>query len=124
MEEAVGCLKASHYRAAIVLSWVGALHLLYQHVLTSHLREFNAEANKRNPKSKPVGALHDFTKFKEADFLSVVEAIGVITKAQGKELGDCLDRRNTAGHPNSHNFREVTVGSHIETLIAEVFSRF
>jgi hypothetical protein len=123
VREAIGCLKAEHYRAAIVLSWVGALYLIYKHVIDHRLSDFNVEATKRNPKHKTMSALDDLGRLKESEFLGIAEAIKVITKAQGKELGDCLDRRNTAGHPNSHSFREITVGHHIEVLL-DVFKTF
>ena len=33
-EEAVGCLEAGFYRAAVVLSWVGAMAVMRDHVLS------------------------------------------------------------------------------------------
>jgi hypothetical protein len=125
IEEAISCVKNKSYRAAIVLTWVGALYLMYAYVLTKKLVEFNTEVLRRFPKSKPASTADDLARVvKEAEFLNILEHIGVITKAENKEISGCLDRRNTAGHPNSHTFTEVGVGNHIETLLNSVYRRF
>jgi hypothetical protein len=125
VEEAIACVKNKSYRAAIVLTWVGALYLMYAYVLREKLAEFNAEVYRRYPKSKSANTIDDLAGIvKEAEFLNVLEHINAITKAEGKELTSCLDRRNTAGHPNSHTFTEVGVGNHIETLITSVYRRY
>ena len=125
VEETIACVKNKSYRAAIVLSWVGALYLLYAHVAANKLAEFNAEATRRFQKLKPASNIDDLAGMvKEAEFISILEHIKVITKGEGKELTGCLDRRNTAGHPNSHTFTEVNVGHHIETLINTVYKRY
>lgn len=125
VEEAIACVKNRSYRAAIVLTWVGALYLLYNYVLRSKLGEFNAEVYRRNPKAKRASTVDDLAAIvREADFLNILEHINVLTKAEAKELEGCLDRRNTAGHPNSHTFTEVGVGNHVETLITSVYRRY
>lgn len=125
VEEAIACVKNKSYRAAIVLTWVGAVFILYSHVVANKLTDFNAEMHRRWPRRfNDVKKIDDLTTMKESEFLAVSEGIGLFTKAEGKELVACLDRRNTAGHPNSHTFTEVAVGSHIETLISTVYKRF
>jgi hypothetical protein len=125
VEEAIACVKNRSYRAAIVLIWVGALYLMYAYVLREKLPEFNAEVLRRFPKSKPAATADDLAQIvKEAEFLNILEHIKIITKAENKEISGCLDRRNTAGHPNSHTFTEVGVGNHIETLLTTVYRRF
>ena len=75
--------------------------------------------------AKPPSTTDDLAQVvKEAEFLNILEHIKAITKAENKELSSCLDRRNTAGHPNSHTFTEVGVGNHIETLLTSVYRRF
>lgn len=125
VEEAIACVKNRSFRAAIVLSWVGALYLLYSHVANARLTDFNNELNRRFPKLKPASTIDDLAQVvKEAEFVSILEHIKIITKGEAKELISCLDRRNTAGHPNSHTFTEVTVGHHLETLINTVYQRY
>jgi hypothetical protein len=93
--------------------------------LREKLAEFNAEVYRRYPKSKRASTIDDLAALvKEAEFLNVLEHINAITKAEAKELEGCLDRRNTAGHPNSHTFTEVGVGNHIETLVTSVYRRY
>ncbi|MCX7319942.1 MAG: hypothetical protein NT113_10790 [Hyphomicrobiales bacterium] len=125
VEEAISCVRNKSYRAAIVLTWVGAVCLLYGYVIREKLAEFNKEVYRRYPKSKPSLNVDDIANvLKESEFMNVLEHLGVITKAESKELIGCLDRRNTAGHPNSHTFTEVGVGNHIETLVSNVYLRF
>ena len=44
VEQAIACLEHKLYRAAVVLSWVGAVSVLYNHVVANELAAFNAEA--------------------------------------------------------------------------------
>lgn len=127
VEEAIQCVKNKAYRSAIVLTWVGAVYLLYQHVLKNKLTEFNQEGHRRFQKKgwNDVASVDDLaTAVTESIFLNMLGHIGVLTKAEQKELQSCLDRRNTAGHPNSASFQEVTVGAHIHELIAKVYGRY
>jgi hypothetical protein len=127
VEEAIECVKNKAYRSAIVLTWVGAVYLLYQHVLKNRLTEFNQEGHRRFQKKgwNDVANVDDLAAaVTESIFLNMLEHIGVVSKAEQKELQNCLDRRNTAGHPNSAAFEEVTVGAHIHELIAKVYSKY
>jgi hypothetical protein len=125
VEEAIQCVRNRAYRAAIVLTWLGAVYLLYTHVLNGKLTAYNAEGLRQFPKSwKDAENVDDLAKKKESDFLKVLEGMRVLTPGEHKELKSCLDRRNTAGHPNSHAFEEVVVGAHIQTLISVVYRKY
>ena len=124
VEEAIQCVKNAAYRAAIVLTWVGAAYLLYKHVLDNRLDDFNAEARRRNSKWKDAINEDHLAAISESEFLNILEHIRVLTNAEHKELKNCLDRRNTAGHPNSASFQEVTVGAHIHELISKVYAKY
>jgi hypothetical protein len=92
---------------------------------SSTLTEFNQEGQRRFQKWTDVANVDDLATTKtESVFLNMLEHISVLTKAEQKELQTCLDRRNTAGHPNSASFEEVTVGAHIHELIAKVYSKY
>lgn len=84
VEEAIQCTKNKAYRSAIVLTWVGAAYLLYQYVLGNKLNEFNVEARRRFPKWKDADGVDDLSTLKEAEFLNILEHIGVLTKADQK----------------------------------------
>ncbi|HDR9803260.1 hypothetical protein KDX08_17160 [Burkholderia cenocepacia] len=124
VEESVKALEAKLYRSAIVLSWVGALSVLYDHIVTNHLTEFNAEAIRRDPKWKAARTPDDLTRLKEHDFLQILPAISVIGKNVKDELELCLKLRNGCGHPNSLIVGEHKASAHVETLIQNVFAKF
>jgi hypothetical protein len=128
VEEAIACYEARQFRAAAVLSWVGAVAVLYDHVAGHHLSSFNAEASARSASSKnpwqPAKTTDDLARMKESEFLIVLERTSLIGKSVKKQLEQCLDLRNGCGHPNSLKIAEHVVAAHIEVLILNVFARF
>jgi len=124
LQEATSCLENKLLRAAVVLTWVGAVAVLQDYVVSKHLNDFNAEAVKRDPKWKNAKTSDQLGKMKEADFLLVLESISVIGKNVKQELETCLKLRNGCGHPNSLKIGEAKVAAHIETLIQNVFMKF
>ena len=124
VEEAVQCFEAKLYRAAVVLSWVGAISVLHDHVFNNHLRKFNEKAKLNNPNWKDAKCTDDFTRMKESVFLVVCESASVYGRDVKKELEAALDFRNSCGHPNSLITGEHRVSGHIETLVLNVYSKF
>ncbi len=124
VEEAIRCFESRLYRAAVVLSWVGAVSVLYQHVIKHRLIDFNAAAYKRFPKWKDAKISDDLALMQEKDFLQVLQDISVIGKSVRQELEKRLELRNGCGHPSSLVVGENTVSAHIEALILNVFSKF
>ncbi len=124
LKETISSLEYGLLRAAVVLSWVGATSILYEYVVNHKLKEFNAEASRRDPKWKPAKNQDDLCKMKEFNFLEVIEGISIIGKNCKKELQDCLALRNSCGHPNTLSIGENMVAAHIEMLILNVFTKF
>ncbi|GAB4512727.1 MAG: hypothetical protein Tsb0026_16840 [Sulfuricaulis sp.] len=124
LDEAIRCYEARLYRAAVVLSWVGATSVLYDHVIAHKLSDFNAEASRRDSKWRNAKKKDDLARMTEHDFLQVLNAISVIGKSVKEELEGCLKFRNGCGHPNSLQIGEARVSAHIETLMLNVFSVF
>lgn len=125
LEEAIECYERNLLRSAVVLSWVGAIALLQDHVIKHHLKNFNSEAKRRNNKWKMAKTSDDLSKMKEHNFLEVLEALSIIGNNLKQELqNNCLKLRNSSGHPNSFKFGENRVASHLEILILNVFSKF
>ncbi len=122
--EAVLCFENHLYRAAVVLSWVGSLSLLYEHVIKHKLAAFNAESTRRNAKWKAAKTRDDLALMSEFDFLQILETISVLGKSVKHELEGCLKLRNGCGHPNSLRIGENRVSAHIEILILNVFSKY
>jgi hypothetical protein len=125
LDEAIACCEAGLYRAAVVLSWVGAVSVLYEHVVKHKLNEFNTEAQHRDAKWRPAKNSDGLARMKEHDLLDVLNAISVLGKNVKQELqNNCLQLRNSCGHPNNFKVGEHRVAAHIETLIQNVFSKF
>ncbi len=124
LEEAVHCFEQNLYRAAVVLSWIGAVSLLYDYVEQNCLTDFNTEATKRNNKWRPAKNADDLTQMKEHDFLDILDALSIIGKNVKQELQECLNRRNACGHPNNLTVGQNMAAAHLETLILNVFSKF
>lgn len=129
LDEALQCYRHEYYRAATVLSWVGAMHCMFVYVHTYKLKEFNdaAIAKYHNPpkhKWKNVKTVEEFANIKELTFLDVVTDIGLIGKSLRKKLGEQLDLRNACSHPNSFKLGEQMVAAHLELLILNVFQKF
>jgi hypothetical protein len=124
VEESVKALEAKLYRSAIVLSWVGALSVIYDHVVNNCLAEFNAEAVRRDTKWKAAKSADGLARMQEYDFLQVLAALSVIGKNVKDELEVCLKLRNGCGHPNSLMVGEHKTSAHVETLMQNVFAKF
>lgn len=84
VEEAVSSFESGFLRAAVVLSWIGAVSVLYEHVLAVSLPAFNLEARRRNPKWRTAKTRDDLARLREHDFLAILEAISTIGKSVSK----------------------------------------
>ncbi len=123
-EEAISCCEGHQYRAAVILSWIGAVSVLQAYVASNKLTDFNAEALKRNPKWKNAKSPDDLGLMREDEFLDILQSISVLGKNVKQELKKSLTLRNGCGHPNSLKVAEHKVASHIEDLILNVFAKF
>lgn len=124
VEEAIQSYEYKLYRSAVVLSWVGAIAVLYDYVLSNRLSDFNIESIKRDSKRKPVKNMDDLAKISEHEFLEILESISVFGKSVKQELQARLKMRNGCGHPNSFHLSDNMVAAHIESLIVNVFTQF
>ncbi len=124
LAEAVVCAEQSLLRAAVVLSWVGAVALLHNEIVAHHLAAFNTEALKRDAKWKPAKSGDDLGKMKEFTFLEVAESISLFGKNVKQDLETCLKLRNACGHPNSLKIGTNKVAAHLESLALNVYAVF
>lgn len=124
LDEAIVCYETKNYRASTVLSWVGAVALLYEHVLKTKLAAFNAELLRRDPRQKPVVVFDDFSDIKESAFLDILQSISAVGKSVKNELKQRLQLRNGCGHPNSLAIGPHMAAAHLEALITNVYSVF
>ena len=124
VEEAIKCYEFGLYRAAVIMAWVGAVAVLYNHVYTNYLGAFNAEAQRVNSKWKAAKTTDDLSTIKETDFLDRIATLSIIGKNVKDQLKDCLKLRNGCSHPNSLEIGANKVASHIEVLLLNVFKKF
>ena len=124
VEEAIKCHEAAFYRSAIVMSWLAAVAVLYQEVVTKHLAAFNAEAARIDNKWKPATTTDDIATMKESDFHYPRVGVKVIGKNVKAQLLNGLNLRNGCGHPNSLKVGPNVVAAHIEMLLLNVFDKF
>jgi hypothetical protein len=124
VEDAIKCHEAELYRAAIVMSWLGAVDVLQKYVHQNHLVAFNTEAARVNNKWKIASSQDDIGKMGESDFLIRIETLSIIGKNVKAELKQCLDLRNGCGHPNTLQVSVNKSAAHIETLLQNVFEKF
>ncbi|HEY1975304.1 MAG TPA: hypothetical protein VGG89_01995 [Candidatus Baltobacteraceae bacterium] len=125
LEEAIDSLDHGQRRAAVVLSWVGAVALIQDYVVANHLVDFNAEATKRNLKWKAAITADDISsRMDEYDFLQICAAISVLSKSVKNRLEQALKLRNGAGHPNRLAVGEFEAAAHVESLVKNVFEKF
>jgi len=120
--ETIVCAEQSLFRAAVVLSWAGAVSLLHTFVVTKHLTEFNVEALRRDAKWKAAKTTDDLGRLKETTFLEICESISIFGKNVKQELEACLKLRNACGHPNSLKVGASKVAAHLEVLALNVYA--
>ncbi len=124
LKESLLCFEMGCYRAAVVLSWAGAIHILYKFIVDNKLTDFNREANRRDSRWKDVKVIDDLSRMKESDFLNILSTLSIIGKDLKKELEVCLGLRNSCGHPNSLKIGENRAAAHLETLVNNIYSKF
>lgn len=125
VQEAISCAENGTSRAAIIMSWCGAVSILQEHVFVHCLSDFNSDAVANRllkAQAKSISDLRDVSK--ESQFIECLARISVIDDATKRALKRCLDRRNEVGHPSEVRVAEAAVADHIDTLILNVFQRF
>lgn len=124
LTEAITCAESSLYRAAVVLSWAGAISLLHSSVIANHLQEFNAEVSKRNKHWKNAKTEDDLSLLKESVFIEIACIVGLFGKDVKQQLELALRLRNSCGHPNSLRIGPNKVAAHLEILALNIYSRY
>jgi len=125
LTEAIVCAESSLFRAAVVLSWVGAVKLLHDEAVAKHLAAVNAAATKRKPKDwKTAKDADGLGRLTESEFLQIAHDVGMIDKNVKQELEACLKLRNSCGHPNSFKLGSNKVAAHLDTLALNVYAVF
>jgi hypothetical protein len=117
LEEALRCLRATAYRAAIVMSWNVAYDHLCDQIVKKHLAAFNAQLVSQFPKQKVVTVREDFYDINEARVIEVSRAAGIVDKNVFGVLDASLRIRNRAAHPSGSTFLQPQAENYILDLV-------
>jgi integrase len=115
--EAVKCLEAGAYRAGIIFIWNYAIRNIHHKLLSHSLNSLNQAISRHVNNAKQIATEDDFAFIKESIVLRVTVDLGVFDKNQKKVLEDCLDIRNSCGHPGKYNPTETKAKAYIEDII-------
>jgi len=125
VQEAIKCAKNDTPRAAIIMSWCGAISSMQEFTFEKHLDAFNIDAVKNGLLKGPAKTLADMRDIsKESLFLESLARVSILDNASKRALKRCLDRRNDVGHPSEVKLSDAAVADHFETLMLNVFERF
>lgn len=120
LDEALKCLRATAYRAAIVMTW----NVAYDHLLTvivrRELQRFNqalSQPNVLGGKKSAITTREDFQKWKEFEVLEACRLAGITSKEVAKVLTEKLDKRNSAAHPSGSSFDQIMAEAFITDLV-------
>lgn len=103
LQEALLCLRAGAFRAAIVMTWNLAFDHLEELVIQKHLDDFNGAIIKRFPKqSQTISKKDDISEiFKESEVIEICRTGKILTGNEMKVLGEGLNWRNMVAHPSA-----------------------
>ena len=124
LDEAIKCHESGLFRAAVIMSWIGAVSILRHQVCSQHLSRFNQASKRVDSRWQNAKTTDDLSRMKESDFLDRIESISIIGKDVKAQLKECLIRRNSCSHPNSYQLGHSTVAHHLEVLLLNVFNVF
>jgi hypothetical protein len=125
IREAIKCAEIGAKRAAVIMSWCGAVASLQEYIFLHHLDKFNDDAIKNGVLKRSAVTMGDIRDIsKESLFLDSLVRISVIDSSTKKALKRCLEFRNECGHPSDMKFGDAAVENHIESLLLNVFDQF
>ena len=125
LREAIECARNGTQRAAIIMSWCGAVSVMQEFAFQNHLTAFNDDALKNGLLKAPAKTIADMRNIsKESQLLECLARISILDGATKRSLKRCLDRRNDVGHPSEIKISNAAVADQLETLMLNVFERF
>ncbi|HYJ20749.1 MAG TPA: hypothetical protein VEW07_01850, partial [Solirubrobacterales bacterium] len=122
INEAVLCLEAGAFRAAIVFLWTGAVATIRDDVWHSERPKGIEDALKVHRPNARFRKKDDFAYVKDVDLLRLAADLGIYDKTQKQTLEASLGLRNGCGHPTKYNPGENKTSSFIEDIIGIVFT--
>ena len=122
IEEAIKCFECSSYRAAIILTWLLCMDILYEDVLSwSNLVIFNSAIQSHGKyKKNIIFKKDDFSDIKEVDFIELLRVAKLITNDMRKILDEKLWIRNSCAHPNGIKILDYKAIAFIQDLVSNI----
>lgn len=120
--EALNCIKANVYRAAVIFAWTAAMINIHNRFMKHGESSVNTALQKHYPKAPRVKNVDDFTEIKDSVVLEASETLGVFEKNQKNTLVECLGLRNKCGHPGKYAPQPIKVAAFLEDLVQIVFN--
>ncbi len=120
LEEALKCLRAHAFRAALIMTWNVAYDHLLAVIIGKYLAAFNSALGLPHVlggKRHAIASRDDFQKWKEFDVIEVCKHASILSKEVGKVFNEKLEKRNSAAHPSGSTFDQVAVEAYISELI-------
>lgn len=125
LREAIDCFEVGANRAAITMVWILAMDHLFAYVLAHKQAEFNDALSKdKGVKLKVVAQRDDFSELKEAKFIELCRASGVISNDVRKILDQKLGTRNSSAHPSGVIVNKSKAIDFIEDLVDNVVLKY
>lgn len=125
LREAINCFEVGANRAAIVMTWILAIDHLFTYILAHKLADFNtALAKDSGVKLSAVSQRDHFTEIKEAKFIELCRAAGIVSNDVRKILDQKLGTRNSCAHPSGVTINKSKVIDFIEDLVDNVVLKF
>lgn len=120
--EALECIKANVYRAAVIFTWTAAMINIHNKFMVRGESSINTAIQKHYPKAPRIKDVDDFTEIKDSVVLEASETLGIFDKNQKNTLVECLGLRNKCGHPGKYSPQPIKVAAFLEDLVQIVFT--
>ncbi|MBB6329830.1 hypothetical protein HNP24_000780 [Chryseobacterium sediminis] len=125
LDESIKCFEVKAFRAAVLMTWLLAIDVLYENILKNNLATFNNAIQLHGKYKKIViSKKDDFSDIKESDFIELLRVAKLISNDVRKILDEKLGIRNSAAHPNSIIFDELKCMSYLKDLIINVIEKY
>jgi hypothetical protein len=120
--EALQCIKAKVYRAAVIFTWTAAIKNIHQRFMKHGENSINTAIQKHQRNAPRIKDVDDFVEIKDSIVLEASETLGIFEKNQKNTLVECLGLRNKCGHPSKYNPQPIKVAAFFEDLVQIVFT--
>ena len=119
LDEALRCYANGLFRGSIVMTLCLTYHLFRAWIIDHHLAALNSHmACWKNPVR--VSAVEDFQKLSERQVIDAGGAAGFVNKELCKSLVQCLDERNSHGHPSGKAATAAIAEAFIERCVLHI----